>query len=70
MKPLRHSGGYPKSKMHQRLGNIALLTQVLHLLLCILQANNDKYYQKNCKCGYLQSSQYIFQQELGVRFSY
>ena len=78
MKPLRHSGGYPKSKMHQRLGNIALLTQVLHLLLCSLisccfassQANNDKYYQKNCKCGYLQSSQYIFQQKLGVRFSY
>ena len=95
MKPPRHSGGYPKSKMHQRPGNITLLTQVLHLLLCSLisccfayskhqyfsppimmdiaslgKLNNDKYYQKNCKCGYLQSSQYIFQQKLGVTFLY
>ena len=33
-------------------------------------ANNDNYYQKNCKCSYLQSSQSIFQQKLGVAFSY
>ena len=33
-------------------------------------ANNDNNYQKNRKCAYLQSSQSIFQQKLGVAFSY